>query len=115
MQATIEQLKQEVLHQEDSNLNIRYRLGQVKDGNIVIKEELITLINLEETLKQELEHTVASYHNVSSVELQSKHKLKLLEDELEMTEEDVKLLTDEYIKENQHLREEELANEQLNT
>jgi hypothetical protein len=40
--------------------------------------------------------------------------VKLLEDELKIAEEDVKRLTDEYMRESGALREEELRNERLN-
>jgi hypothetical protein len=40
--------------------------------------------------------------------------MRLLEDELNGVEEDLKLLTDEYLKENAALREDELLNQNLN-
>lgn len=48
------------------------------------------------------------------MEQQAKQKLKLLEDELKVAEEDVRLLSDEYIKESKLLREDEMENEKLN-
>lgn len=54
---------------------------------------MITLINLEEKLKDELDKAMASYQNVSALENKSKQKLKLLEDELQIAEDDVRLLT----------------------
>lgn len=102
------QLRIEIEEQESNAQDYKYRLTQVKEGNHVLKEELITLINLEEKLKNELEKAVNSYHNVTALEQQANHKLKLMEDELAVAEEDVRLLTDEYLKETHQLKQQEL-------
>ena len=39
------------MEQEENCSDWKYRLAQVREGNNVIKEELITLINLEEKLQ----------------------------------------------------------------
>ena len=54
------------------------------------------------------------YQHTAEIQQQSKHKLRLLEDELKIAEDDVKKLTDQYIRQNSTLREEEYKNQKLN-
>jgi hypothetical protein len=70
----------------------------MKEANYIVKEELITLIKLEEKLKGELETLINTYNNTVSLEISSQNKIKSLEDELNNVEQDLKLLTDEYLK-----------------
>jgi hypothetical protein len=86
----------------------------VKEANYIVKEELLTLIKLEEKLKAELDHMVSTYHSTTALEAESQRKMHLLEDELSGVEEDLKSLTYEYLKENTALREDELHNQHLN-
>jgi len=44
------------------------------------------------------------YQHTVEIEQQAKHKQKLLEDELRIAEDDVKKLTDEYVRESGNLR-----------
>ena len=50
----VQQLKNQIKEQEENGNDWKYRLSQVKEGNKIIKEELITLINLEDKLKEQL-------------------------------------------------------------
>lgn len=57
---------------------------------------------------------ITTYHSTASAAAESQRKVVLLEDELKGVEEDLKLLTYEYLKENSALREEEARNQSLN-
>lgn len=57
---------------------------------------------------------INTYHSTASIAAESQKKVVLLEDELKGVEEDLKLLTYEYLKENSALREEEIRNQSLN-
>lgn len=57
---------------------------------------------------------ITTYHSTASIAAESQKKVMLLEDELTGVEEDLKLLTYEYLKENSALREEEIRNQNLN-
>jgi hypothetical protein len=111
----MEQLKREIEEQEVSSRSYRYKLSQVREGNRVIKEELVALINLEEQLRGELERAVQGYQNAAGLEAQAKNRLRLMRDELAVAEQDMQLLTDEYIKESEVLKEEEGMNQKLNS
>ena len=112
---SVDLLKGEIQEQENNYKNYKLKLIQVKQGNRIIKEELLTLIHLEDKLKAELEKTAGNYQNMIALEGQSSNKLKLMQQQLKVAQQDLQFLTDEYIKEAQVLRQSEQFNQKLNT
>ncbi len=82
----VDLLKGEIEEQENNYKNYKFKLIQVKEGNRIIKEELLTLIHLEDKLKAELEKTASNYQNMIALEGQSSNKLKLMQQELKLAE-----------------------------
>jgi hypothetical protein len=76
----------------------------MKEASYLVKEELITLIKLEERLKGELDNMISTYNKTAALEGESQGKVRSLEDELAAVESDLNILTEEYLKENDILK-----------
>jgi chromosome segregation ATPase len=114
LRTVVGQLRREVGEQEAAGREYRAKVAQMREATQIVKEELVTLLRLEDKLKSEAARAGQQHLAATQQETHSLARLRQMEDELALAEEDIRLLTDEYIRESQSLRQEELSNQQLN-
>ena len=78
LRGIVTECKREISEQERHSQQHRIKIAQIREANYIVKEELLTLIKMEEKLKKELDHTIEIYNKTVTLNLESQNKLQSL-------------------------------------
>lgn len=98
LRTVVGELRREIAEQESGSREYRVKVGQMREATQIVKEELVTLLRLEEKLKSEAARAGQQHLAATQQQTHSLAKLRQMEDELAIADQDIRLLTDEYIR-----------------